>query len=73
MHSRADTLTWAHDRSGTPGDNSSRSPVDVDDDHSVNRATSRPSALTAVGENSSSCGRSSGSPLVPLWILLRHK
>ena len=29
MHSRADTLTCAHDRSGTPGASSSRSPVSV--------------------------------------------
>ena len=59
MHSRADTLTCAHDRSGTPGVSSSRSPVSVSDAHSVSRCTSRPSAVVPPASNSSSCGRSS--------------
>ena len=74
MHSRAETLTWPHDRSGTPGTSSSRSPVSVSEDHSVSRFTSRPSAVVATASNSSSCGRSSpGSPADPLWILFRHR
>ena len=51
----------AHDRSGTPGVSSSRSPVSVSDDHAVSRCTSRPSAVRLPASNSSSCGRSSGS------------
>ena len=37
MHSRAETLTCPHDRSGTPGVSSSRSPVSVLDDQAVSR------------------------------------
>ena len=41
-------------------------PLSVLDDHVINRCTSRPSALAAIGSNSSSCGRSSGSLAAPL-------
>ena len=66
MHSRADTLTCDHDRSGTPGVSSSRSPESVSDDHAMRRCTSRPSADAATGSNSSSCDCSSGSVADPL-------
>ena len=49
MHSRADTLTCAHDRSATPGLRSSRSPDSVVDAHAVSRCTSRPNAVAAFG------------------------
>ena len=53
-HSRAETLSWDQDRSGTPGVSSSRSPVSVVDAHAVSRCTSRPSAVLAVGSNRAS-------------------
>ena len=67
MHSRAETLTCAQDRSGTPGVSSSRSPVSVFDAHAVSRCTSRPSAVAANGvEQLLLAGRSSGSAADPL-------
>ena len=60
-HSRAETLTWDQDRSGTPGFRSSRSPESVVDAQAVSRCTSRPRAVAAIGSKSSSCGPSPAS------------